>query len=51
MRSTTLAYNTDILKTAPQNWGDFWNVKKFPGKRDLRRVPSTRWNLRYWPTV
>ncbi|MEQ6291551.1 ABC transporter substrate-binding protein [Vogesella sp. GCM10023246] len=35
--STAMAYNADILKTAPQNWADFWNVKKFPGKRGLRK--------------
>jgi putative spermidine/putrescine transport system substrate-binding protein len=35
--STTLAYNADKLKTAPRNWADFWDVKKFPGKRGLRK--------------
>jgi len=35
--STVLAYNADVLKTAPQSWADFWNVKKFPGKRGLRK--------------
>ncbi|MFC3533294.1 ABC transporter substrate-binding protein [Vogesella facilis] len=35
--STALAYNADKLKTAPQNWADFWNVQKFPGKRGLRK--------------
>lgn len=35
--STAMAYNADKLKTAPQNWADFWDVKKFPGKRGLRK--------------
>ena len=33
--SNVLAYNTEKLKTAPQGWKDFWDVKKFPGKRTL----------------
>jgi putative spermidine/putrescine transport system substrate-binding protein len=35
--SNVLAYNTEKLKTAPQGWKDFWDVKKFPGKRSLRK--------------
>lgn len=35
--STVLAYNGDKLKTAPTSWKDFWDVKKFPGKRGLRK--------------
>lgn len=35
--SMILAYNTDRLKTPPKNWGDFWDTKKFPGKRALRK--------------
>ena len=35
--STVLAYNADKLKTAPANWADFWDTKKFPGKRGLRK--------------
>lgn len=30
-----MAYNTEKYETAPQNWADFWNVEKFPGKRCL----------------
>jgi putative spermidine/putrescine transport system substrate-binding protein len=30
-----LAYDADRLKEAPRTWGDFWNVKKWPGKRGL----------------
>ncbi len=35
--STVLAYNADKLKTAPASWADFWDVKKFPGKRGMRK--------------
>ncbi len=36
--STVLAYNADKLKgTAPATWADFWDLKKFPGKRGLRK--------------
>ncbi|TDR81371.1 ABC transporter substrate-binding protein [Paludibacterium purpuratum] len=35
--STVLAYNADQLKSAPGSWKDFWDVKKFPGKRGLRK--------------
>jgi putative spermidine/putrescine transport system substrate-binding protein len=35
--STVLAYNADKLKQAPTSWADFWDVKKFPGKRSLRK--------------
>ena len=35
--STILAYNSDTLKTAPASWADFWDLKKFPGKRGMRK--------------
>ncbi|TCW30280.1 ABC transporter substrate-binding protein [Gulbenkiania mobilis] len=35
--STALAYNADKLKAAPASWKDFWDLKKFPGKRGLRK--------------
>jgi len=35
--STVLAYNADRLKMAPRSWADFWDVKKYPGKRALRK--------------
>ena len=35
--STVLAYNADKLKSAPTGWADFWDTKKFPGKRGLRK--------------
>jgi putative spermidine/putrescine transport system substrate-binding protein len=43
--STVLAYNGDKLKTAPDTWADFWDTKKFPGKRGMRKGP--RYNLEF----
>ena len=43
--STVLAYNGKSLKTAPHSWADFWNVKKFPGKRGMRK--GARYNLEF----
>jgi putative spermidine/putrescine transport system substrate-binding protein len=36
-----LAYDGDKLKEGPKSWKDFWDVKKFPGKRALRKGPKT----------
>ena len=33
--STVLAWNTKTVKTPPKTWAEFWDVKKFPGKRAL----------------
>ncbi len=36
--SVAIAYDGDKLTDAqPQNWADFWDVEKFPGKRSLRK--------------
>ncbi|GAA6140695.1 ABC transporter substrate-binding protein [Hydrogenophaga sp. 5NK40-0174] len=43
--STVMAYDGDKLKTAPTTWADFWDVKKFPGKRGLRK--GARYNLEF----
>lgn len=43
--STVLAYNSDKLKAAPTSWADFWDVKKFPGKRGMRK--GARYNLEF----
>jgi putative spermidine/putrescine transport system substrate-binding protein len=43
--STVMAYNGDKLKDAPKNWADFWDTKKFPGKRALRK--GARYNLEF----
>jgi putative spermidine/putrescine transport system substrate-binding protein len=36
-----LAYDGDKLKVAPKSWADFFDTKKFPGKRALRQGPKT----------
>lgn len=38
-----LAYDGDRLKgaAAPQTWADFFDIKRFPGKRSLRKGPKT----------
>lgn len=41
--SVALAYDGDALKEGPKNWADFWDVKKFPGKRGLRK--GAKFNL------
>ena len=33
--STVLAWNTKTVKNPPTTWAEFWDVKKFPGKRAL----------------
>ena len=43
--STVMAYNGDKLKTAPSTWADFWDVKKIPGKRGMRK--GARYNLEF----
>ena len=36
--STVLGWNTKTYgDKGPQNWADFWDVKKFPGKRSYRK--------------
>lgn len=38
--SSVLAYSTKTFAAgAPNSWADFWNVKKFPGRRALRNHP------------
>jgi putative spermidine/putrescine transport system substrate-binding protein len=38
--STVLAYRQDkFAQNGPKSWTDFWDVKKFPGRRCLRRSP------------
>ena len=43
--STVMAYNGDKLKTAPTSWADFWDTKKIPGKRGMRK--GARYNLEF----
>jgi len=35
-----LAYDGNRLKTGPKSWADFFDLKKFPGKRALRQGPK-----------
>jgi len=43
--STVMAYDGDKLKDGPKTWADFWDVKKFPGKRGMRK--GARYNLEF----
>ena len=43
--STVMAYDGDKLKTAPTTWADFWDTKKIPGKRAMRK--GARYNLEF----
>jgi putative spermidine/putrescine transport system substrate-binding protein len=36
-----IGYDKDKIKDGPKNWADFWDVKKFPGKRAMRKGPKT----------
>ena len=38
--SITVAYDGDKIADGPKSWADFWDVKKFPGKRALRSGPK-----------
>jgi putative spermidine/putrescine transport system substrate-binding protein len=35
--SMALAYDAEKVKGTPKSWADFWDLKKYPGKRGLRR--------------
>ncbi|QNQ64455.1 ABC transporter substrate-binding protein (plasmid) [Brucella sp. 6810] len=39
------AYNTILFPEAPQDWKDFFNREKYPGKRGMRNTPM--FNLEY----
>ena len=43
--STVMAWDGDKLKVGPKTWADFWDTKKFPGKRGLRK--GARYNLEF----
>ncbi len=43
--STVMAYNGDKLKDSPTTWADFWDTKKYAGKRGLRK--GARYNLEF----
>ncbi len=39
--STVIAYDADKLKTPPTKLADFFDLRKFPGKRAMRKVPKS----------
>ena len=41
MYDFVLGYDKDKLKDAPKSWADFFDTKKYPGKRSLRQGPKT----------
>lgn len=43
--STVMAYNGEKVKERPKNWADFWDTKKYPGKRGMRK--GARYNLEF----
>jgi putative spermidine/putrescine transport system substrate-binding protein len=43
--STVMAYNGDKLKDGPKTWADFWDTRKYPGKRGMRK--GARYNLEF----
>jgi putative spermidine/putrescine transport system substrate-binding protein len=39
--SYLIGYDGDRIKgPGPQSWADFWDVKRFPGKRGMRKTPK-----------
>jgi putative spermidine/putrescine transport system substrate-binding protein len=38
--SSVLTYDTTKVKGKPAGWKDFWDIKKFPGMRALRKTPE-----------
>jgi len=43
--STVMAYNGEKVTDRPKNWADFWDLKKYPGKRGMRK--GARYNLEF----
>ncbi|WP_152047530.1 ABC transporter substrate-binding protein [Aureimonas psammosilenae] len=43
--STAIAYDGAKLADGPKSWADFWDTRKIPGKRALRRGPQ--YNLEF----
>jgi len=38
--SSVLTYDSSKVKEKPNSWADFWDVKKIPGQRALRKTPE-----------
>lgn len=43
--STAIAYDGAKLADGPKSWADFWDIKKIPGKRGLRK--GAQYNLEF----
>ena len=43
--STVMAYNGEKITNRPTHWADFWDLKKYPGKRGMRK--GARYNLEF----
>ncbi|ARB30233.1 ABC transporter substrate-binding protein [Pseudomonas tolaasii] len=43
--SVAMGYDADKFQVGPANWADFWDLKKFPGKRSLRK--GAKYNLEF----
>jgi putative spermidine/putrescine transport system substrate-binding protein len=37
--SFIIAYNKQMVPEAPKSWADFWDLRKFPGKRTMYKQP------------
>lgn len=35
-----LGFNSDSIKEAPKSWAEYWDIKKFPGRRGFRTRPQ-----------
>lgn len=38
--SQLFGYDSARMPDGPKNWADFWDVKRFPGRRGLRKTPK-----------
>ncbi len=38
--SYLIGWDGDRLKQGPEGWKDFWDLKRFPGKRGMRKTPK-----------
>jgi putative spermidine/putrescine transport system substrate-binding protein len=38
--SELFGYDGDRIQDGPRNWADFWDVKRFPGRRGMRKTPK-----------
>lgn len=38
--STVFCFDNSKLPTKPNSWSDFWDLKKFPGRRGMRKTPE-----------